>query len=100
MIVDLSSVEQVEVVEVSQDVWCLLEKAVELCKSNGCAVEQIDMFCAAVHISECCVVRLTVAAARQRGWCSSGAASSVRSSARPCVMNYRARILRKNDRTI
>ena len=52
MIVDLSSMDQVEVVEVSKDVCCLLEKVVELRKSHGSAVEQIDMLCAPVHISE------------------------------------------------
>ena len=39
MIVNLSSVEQVKAVNVSQHVCCLLE----LCKSNGCAVDQIDV---------------------------------------------------------
>ena len=49
MIVNLSSVEQVKAVKVSQDVCCLLKKAVELRQSNGCAVDQTDMFWAVAH---------------------------------------------------
>ena len=52
MSINLSSMDQVEVVELSKDVCCLLKKAVELRKSHGSAVEQIGMLCAPVHISE------------------------------------------------
>ena len=37
--VNLSSVEQVEVVEVSNNVSCLLEEAAELCESNSGATK-------------------------------------------------------------
>ena len=69
MIVNLSSVEQVKAVNVSQHVCCLLE----LCKSNGCAVDQNDVFWAVVHSFEGCANRLTLTAAKQRGWCSAAA---------------------------
>ena len=54
MLVNLSSVEQEQAVKIRQDVCCLLEKAMELCKSNGCAAEQTDLFCAVVHRFESC----------------------------------------------
>ena len=47
---DLSCVNKVKVVKISQNVSCLLEKAMELGKCNSGAMEQSSLVCAGMHL--------------------------------------------------
>ena len=50
MWVDLPFVNKVKAVKISQNVGCLLKKAMELGKCNSGAMEQSSLVCAGMHL--------------------------------------------------
>ena len=70
MWVDLPFVNKVKAVKISQNVGCLLKKAMELGKCNSGAMEQSSLVCTGMHLEG------DLAAEAAGGQCSAGISTS------------------------